>query len=105
LDANAFARMKDGVYLVDAARGGIVDEKALVEVLNEGHLWGAGLDVFSREPVDPENPLLRLPNVVLTPHTAGGTNESRVRMIQVTVENVRRVLSGEKPLYVVNGVE
>lgn len=105
IDEEKLGMMKSGAYLLNLARGEVVDEEALYRALRDGRLAGAGLDVFSREPVDPENPLLRLPNVVLTPHTAGGTNESRVRMIQVTVENVRRVLSGEKPLYVVNGVE
>ncbi len=105
IDGERIGMMKEGAYLINLARGEVVDEEALYRALKEGRLAGAGLDVFSREPVDPDNPLLRLPQVVLTPHTAGGTDESRLRMIQVTVENVRRVLAGEKPLHVVNGVE
>ncbi len=105
IDEEKLDMMKPSAYLLNLARGEVVDEEALYRALRDGRLAGAGLDVFTQEPVDPGNPLLSLPNVVLTPHTAGGTNESRVRMIQVTVENVRRVLSGEKPLYVVNGVE
>jgi glyoxylate reductase len=105
IDKERISMMKPGAFLINLARGEVVDEEALAEALREGRLGGAGIDVFSREPVDPDNPLLKLDNVVLTPHTAGGSNESRLRMIQVTIENVARVLAGEKPLHVVNGVE
>lgn len=105
IDAGKLGLMKPEAYLLNLARGEVVDEEALARALEEGRLAGAGLDVFAREPVDPENPLLRSDKVILSPHVAGGTNESRVRMLQVTIDNVLRVLSGEKPRFVVNGVE
>ncbi|MGQ9476060.1 MAG: 2-hydroxyacid dehydrogenase [Actinomycetota bacterium] len=105
IDRERLALMKPDAYLLNLARGEVVDEEALAEALREGRLAGAGLDVFAREPVDPENPLLKSDRVILSPHVAGGTNESRVRMLQVTIDNVIRVLSGEKPRFVVNGVE
>ncbi|MBC7231114.1 MAG: hydroxyacid dehydrogenase [Actinobacteria bacterium] len=105
IDAERLSLMKPEAHLLNLARGEVVDEEALAAALAEGRLAGAGIDVFAREPVDPANPLLSSDRVILSPHIAGGTNESRVRMLQVTMENIARVLSGEKPLYVVNGVE
>ncbi len=105
INEERISKMKPGAYLINTARGEVVDEAALAKALEEGHLAGAGIDVFAEEPVNPDNPLLKSDKVMLSPHIAGGTNESRVRMVQVTAENVLRVLRGEKPLYVVNGVE
>ncbi len=104
INAEKLALMKPEAYLLNLARGEVVDEAALAEALGEGRLGGAGIDVFTREPVEPDNPLLSSDRVILSPHVAGGTDESRVRMITVSIENVTRVLRGEKPLYVVNGV-
>ncbi len=105
IDAGKLELMKPEAYLLNLARGEVVDEAALAAALAEGRLAGAGIDVFAQEPVDPNNPLLSSDRVILSPHVAGGTDESRVRMLQVTMENITRVLRGEKPLYVVNGVE
>ncbi len=105
IDRERLGLMKPDAYLLNLARGEVVDEEALAEALQEGRIAGAGLDVFAREPVEPDNPLLKSDRVILSPHVAGGTNESRVRMLQVTIDNVMRVLSGEKPRFVVNGVE
>jgi phosphoglycerate dehydrogenase-like enzyme len=105
INRERLALMKPDAYLLNLARGEVLDEAALAEALAEGRLAGAGIDVFSEEPVNPDNPLLKSGKVILSPHVAGGTNESRVRMITITVENVTRVLEGGKPLYVVNGVE
>lgn len=77
----------------------MVDEEALAAALRDGHLAGAALDVFTAEPPDRENPLLRLNNVVLAPHSAGQTADGLRRMGEVTAENVLRVLRGEEPLY------
>ncbi|MBU1670178.1 MAG: 2-hydroxyacid dehydrogenase [Actinobacteria bacterium] len=103
-DEERIARMKPNAVFANVSRGGLADEKALAAALSEGRLMGAGLDVFSSEPVDPDNPLLKAPNTILTPHTAGATNESRLRIIGVALKNVATVLAGGSPEFVVNGV-
>lgn len=105
LNAERLAMMKPAAVLVNVARGGLVDEKALAAALTEGRIAGAAADVFSEEPVSPDNPLLKTPNTILTPHTAGATNESRFRIIGVAMDNVAGVLEGKVPQFIVNGVE
>lgn len=95
IDAKALASMKRGAILINTARGGLVDEPALVSALCSGHLRGAGLDVFGQEPVDPDNPLLGLPNVVLAPHQAWLTPETLDRSLAAAFENIRRLQAGE----------
>jgi (S)-sulfolactate dehydrogenase len=94
LDAVAISKMKHGAVLINTARGGIVDEAALVAALKAGKLGGAALDVFETEPLTAEAGLLfdRCPNLVLTPHIAGVTDEGNTRVSFLTVENVRRAL-------------
>ena len=94
--------MKPGSYLINASRGGVVDEAALIKVLQEGHLAGAGLDVFDPEPPLADNPLLKMTNVVLTPHIASNTDEGIAAMQAGTVENVVQVLKGERPPWIAN---
>lgn len=96
MDAEALGQMKAGAILINASRGGTVDEKALVEVLRSGRLAGAALDVFETEPLTEAAaaPFAGLPNLVLTPHIAGITIESNQRVSKVTMENVVRVLEG-----------
>jgi len=96
------ARMKKGAYVVNTARGGIVNEKALLEALNSGHIVAAALDAWEVEPPDPKDPLLNHPNVIGTPHYAGTTEESLYRVGIAAVEEVLRVLRGEPPKYPVN---
>lgn len=96
IDAAALTTMKPDAILVNAARGGIVDEPAVAAALRAGTLGGAALDVFDREPLKgPDGAVFEgVPNLILTPHIAGVTAESNVRVSWVTVENVRRHLSG-----------
>lgn len=95
IDADALATMKPGAVLVNTARGGLLDESAVVDALRSGRLRAAGLDVFRSEPVEPDNPLLALPNVVLTPHLAWHTPETLDRSLGVAFENCRRVRDDE----------
>jgi len=105
IDATALRRMKPSAVLINVARGEIVDEGALLEALKGGGIRGAGIDVFAKEPVDPENPLLRLPNVVATPHVAGVTFGTSRRRAEAVVENLERVEKGLPLLYQVTRVE
>jgi D-3-phosphoglycerate dehydrogenase len=97
-------RMKPGAFLINAARGPIVDEHALVDSIRSGHLAGASLDVFEVEPLPRDSPLRGLENVILAPHRGGATVEADERLLQVVGDNLLRVLDGEAPLHVVNGV-
>ncbi|MFT4108665.1 2-hydroxyacid dehydrogenase [Propionicimonas sp.] len=94
IDAAALSRMKPGSYLVNAARGGVVDETALIDALRSGHLAGAALDTFEGEPaINPE--LTTLENIVLQPHIASAGDRTRDNMCRLAVRNVTRVLAGE----------
>jgi len=93
-DRAALARMKPGAILVNAARGGLVDDVALVEALRSGHLRAAGLDVFAEEPLPTDNPLLTLDTVVLMPHVAWLTPETLDRSLDVALDNMRRLRAG-----------
>jgi phosphoglycerate dehydrogenase-like enzyme len=89
------ARMKRGAYLVNTARGGLVDEAALLEALRSGHLAGAALDVFEQEPMPASHPLYALPNVVLTPHISAGTRDALATKMAALFANVERFFRGE----------
>ncbi|MGB5558350.1 MAG: NAD(P)-dependent oxidoreductase, partial [Paracoccaceae bacterium] len=102
IDAAALARMQPGAILVNVARGPVVDEAALLRALTGGKLAGAVLDVFTTQPLPDDHPFLTLPNVILTPHMAGITEESMLRMGQGVVNEVRRILSGAPPENFVN---
>lgn len=103
IDRDGLSRMKSTAVLINVARSEVVDENALVEALQLGALRGAVLDVFAKEPVDPDHPLLRMNNVLATPHTAGVTFGTSQRRAAAAVENILRVHNGEEALYVVNG--
>ena len=94
-NATRLRRMKPSAYLVNTARGGIIDEAALYDVLTSGQLSGAGLDVFAQEPPPVPNPLFELPNVIIAPHVAGVTWEAVDRMSEQTARNILSVLDGE----------
>lgn len=100
-DADAFNRMQETAYLVNTARGGLIDEDALAAALAEGEIAGAGLDVMENEPPG-DSPLLERDEVVLTPHVAWYSEDSREELQRKTAENVREVLEGEIPDSVVN---
>jgi D-3-phosphoglycerate dehydrogenase len=85
--------------LINTARGGLVDEAALIRALDEGWIAGAALDVFAQEPPDPNNPLLRSPNVILTPHIAAGTRDAYRTKMEAVFRNMQRVARGEAPLH------
>jgi phosphoglycerate dehydrogenase-like enzyme len=95
IGAAQLARMKRGAYLVNASRGGLVDEAALVSALQSGHLAGAALDVFETEPMPPGHPLSRLTNVVLTPHIAAGTRDALTAKMRALFANLVRFYRGE----------
>ena len=101
IGARELALLKPTAVLVNTSRGPVVDEAALTEALGEGRLAGAGLDVFDREPPDPDNPLFSLDNVVLTAHLAGPTVESAPARLRNAFDNVERVERGEAPLWVI----
>jgi len=102
LDRDAMAQMKPNAVLVNTSRGGVVDENALVDALRGGRLAAAGLDVFEAEPVSPDNPLLGLDNVVLTPHVAWYTADTMRRYLAEAVANCRRLRDGLPLANVVN---
>jgi D-3-phosphoglycerate dehydrogenase len=95
IDAAAIARMKDGAVLINTARGGLVDEGALFDALRSGKLRGAGLDAFDPEPPAPDNPLLGLEQVVVTPHAGGGVFDNVAPVARHVFANLERFLRGE----------
>jgi len=94
IDRAALERMKPGAILINTARGGLVDEAALIEALQSSHLRAAGLDVFAEEPLPADSPLLALDNVVLMPHVAWLTPETLDRSLEVALDNMRRLRDG-----------
>jgi phosphoglycerate dehydrogenase-like enzyme len=99
IDTRRLGLMKPTAYLVNVARGALVDEAALVAALLAGRLGGAGLDVYNQEPPDLSSPLFSLPNVVATPHIAGVTDGTSRKRAQASAENVDRIAAGLEPLY------
>lgn len=93
----ALGKMKRGAYLINTARGGIVDEEALYDALKSGQLSGAALDVYRYEPMPPDCPLLELDNILWTPHISGGEPEFMLREAEDVLANIARVLRGEAP--------
>lgn len=104
LGAEQMSKMKPGALLVNTSRGPIIDEPALVDALRSGHLGGAALDVFETEPLAKDSPLRSMDNVFLTPHIAGYTGQAWKNLRDAVATNLRRVLAGDRPSNVVNGV-
>lgn len=94
--------MKKTACLINTSRGPVVDEKALYKALKEGWIWAAGLDVWEKEPTDPDNPLLKLDNVTASPHIASGSIATRTKMALMAVENMIAILEGKVPPNLVN---
>lgn len=103
IDEKAFQLMKPTAFLVNAARGGVVDEVALADALRKGTIAGAAVDVLTKEPPDDDNPLLAgdIPNLIITPHCAWGSLQARTRIVEQTVENIGAFSKGN-PMRVVN---
>ena len=95
------AKMKDGVVIINTSRGTLVNEKDLAEALDSGKVYAAGVDVVSTEPIRGDNPLLKAKNCIITPHISWAPKESRQRIMDCTVDNVRAYLQGA-PINVVN---
>jgi phosphoglycerate dehydrogenase-like enzyme len=101
IDADALGRMKPKAILINTCRGEVIDEAALIDVLQQGRILGAGLDTQEKEPPDPSNPLLTLPNVTLTPHSAGPTMDSFRKRFQNGYANIQRVAQGQPPWWII----
>jgi glyoxylate reductase len=101
IGARELALMKPTAFLINTARGKIVDEKALVKALAKGTIAGAGLDVFEHEPKVPRQ-LIKMPNVVVTPHLGSAIMEVREKMANIVVDNILAVLEGKRPPNIVN---
>jgi D-3-phosphoglycerate dehydrogenase len=97
--------MKTTAYLINAARGGVIDEQALIDALKEKRIAGAGLDVFQEEPPAPDNELLKLDNVILSPHSAALTKEATIRMSAEAAQAVVDYFEGRQPKYIYNITE
>lgn len=102
IGARELALMKPTAVLINAARGGIVDEQALYDALKNGKIWAAGLDVFEQEPVPTDHPLLSLPNVTALPHIGSASIHTRIRMAELAAENLLDGLAGRVPKCLVN---
>jgi len=102
IGAHELAAMKPGAILINTARGPVVDQAALAIALSSGRLGGAGLDVTEAEPIDPADPILKLANVVITPHIGSATHATRLRMAEMAVDNLLEVFAGRLPRFCAN---
>ncbi len=102
IDSRRLSLMKPTAYLVNAASAYVVDEQALVEVLRERRIAGAAFDVYKTWPVKPDDPILKLGNVILTPHVGGATDESVLRHSEMMADDIERFLKGERPKNLAN---
>jgi phosphoglycerate dehydrogenase-like enzyme len=100
--AAAFASMKPGAVFINTARGGLVDHEALLRALEDGRLFGAGLDVTSPEPLPMGHPLLGRDDVVVTPHVASATGDGKARIFRLAFGQAMDVIEGRRPEYLVN---
>jgi glyoxylate reductase len=102
IGARELALMKPTAFLINTARGPVVDQGALIEALREGRIAGAALDVLEREPPDADDPILSLPNAIVLPHIGSATRETRAAMLDLAIDNLLAALRGETPKAMVN---
>ena len=102
LGAREFAIMKPGAIVINTSRGAVIDQKALAASIRSGHLGGAGLDVTDPEPIEPGDPLLDLPNAVITPHIGSASHATRLKMAEMAVDNILDVFAGRLPRFCAN---
>ncbi len=95
-------KMKPTAYIINTSRGPVIDEAALVKALKENWIAGAGIDVFEEEPTPPDNPLFKLENIIVTPHSIAMTDEFYITMWELIAEQIRQMIDGEKPATLVN---
>lgn len=101
INKEAISQMKDGVFIINNARGALINEADLADALNQGKIGGAGLDVVSEEPIKADNPLLHAKNCIITPHISWASIEARKRLMDIAADNLQKFLEGN-PLNVVN---
>jgi len=101
INKESIQKMKDKVMIINDSRGPLINEKDLTEALESGKVAGAAVDVVSTEPIKSDNPLLKAPNIIITPHMAWGTKESRARLMNIALENLRAFMNGN-PINIVN---
>ena len=102
INQDFFKNMKNTAFIINTCRGGTIDEKSLIDALKKGYIAGAGLDVFEQEPIQDNNPLIEMPNVIMTPHTAGTSTGSDEILYQYVGQETYRILNGQWPMSLVN---
>lgn len=96
INEDSISRMKDGVIIINTARGGLIDEKALMKSLYSGKVFAAGLDVNKTEPINDDNPMLAYDNIIITPHMGWGPVETRERLLEIAIDNIKSFEAGEE---------
>jgi len=99
INGKVFSKMKNNSFLINTARGKVVNQKDLIQALKKNKIAGAGLDVFESEPINNQNPLTKLENIVLAPHIGSSTKETREKMAELTIKNLNLGINGKKPIY------
>ena len=96
INKKSIEKMKDGVIIINTARGGLIDESALIEAIENGKIYGVGLDVVRKEPIADDNPLLKYDNIIITPHMAWGARETRQRLMDIASDNIKAFIDGKE---------
>ena len=96
INEESISKMKDGVIIINTARGGLIDEKALMKGLDSGKIFAAGLDVNKTEPINDDNPMLAYDNIIITPHMGWGPVETRKRLLEIAIDNIKAFEAGEE---------